>query len=95
MQPPLRWLPDCSKFVRRLIALGVLGWAGWLLFTALQRWRFEQLCAMVCGPFAEPELIDGMRRAMDWQTPLVAALLLLLAGVPLQCLGRARGRRSI
>ena len=59
----------------RLLGLAALGWSGWFLASAFQRWRFEHFCAMVCGPFVPVELAEHYRHAFDWQTPLLAALL--------------------
>lgn len=65
---------------RLLLALPLLGWSGWFLWSAFGRWRHESICAMVCGPFVPVELADHYRRAFDWQTPLA------LAGAPLLAL---------
>jgi hypothetical protein len=59
----------------------------WLL-EALQRWRFERICSMTCGPFWEAELIGQLRAAMDWQTPLA------LAALPLALWGARQAARA-
>lgn len=64
----------------RLLVLAVLVWSGWFLTAAFQRWRFEAVCSVACGPFWPVELAEAMRRSMDWQTPL------LVAAVPLAVL---------
>lgn len=64
----------------RLLALVALAWSGWFLVAAFERWRFEAFCSMACGPFWPVELAEGLRRSMDWQTPL------LVAAVPLAVL---------
>lgn len=58
------------------------------LLLALERWRWESICARVCGPFLPVGLahrdIESLRRALDWHTPLAvaagAALVLLAIG---------------
>ncbi len=64
---------------RFLVGLAIIAWSGWFLAAALQRWRFERVCSMVCGPFVPVELVEHYRRAFDWQTPLLAASLPLAA----------------
>ena len=58
----------------RLLTLAALAWSAWFLISAFQRWRFEHVCAMVCGPFVPVELAEHYRRAFDWQSPLLMAL---------------------
>jgi hypothetical protein len=65
----------------RLIDLVVIAWSGWFFVVAFQRYQFELFCAMTCGPFWPIELVDEIRRSMDWQTPLLMAI------VPLAVLG--------
>lgn len=65
----------------RLLALAGVAWSAWFLVSAFQRWRHERICSMVCGPFVPVELAEHYRRAFDWQTPLLVAL------VPLAVLG--------
>lgn len=59
----------------RLLGLAALAWSGWFLVGAFQRWRWEHVCSMVCPPFVPVEFIEQHRRAMDWQTPLLIAVL--------------------
>lgn len=65
-----------------LLVLAVAtGWSIVFVIEALQRWRFERICAMACGPFWEVGTVELIRHAMDWQTPLaLAALPLALWG---------------
>jgi hypothetical protein len=64
--------------LRRLFALAALAWSAWFLVAAFERWRFEVICSKTCGPFWPVELVEELRRAMDWQSPLLAALLPLV-----------------
>jgi hypothetical protein len=61
-----------------------------LLLTSLaqarERWAWERVCRMACGPYLSADTsaawIASGRRALDWHTPLVvagAAALVLLA----------------
>jgi len=58
-----------------LLPLLAVGWSGVFLVEALQRWRFERICAMSCGPFWEAGTVELIRSAMDWHTPLALAAL--------------------
>lgn len=80
------------RFTIRPAHIGALLLAAWcaaFALEALQRWRFERLCAMVCGPFWEPALVEPLRRAMDWRSPLA------LAALPLVVLAVLHGWRAI
>ena len=66
---------------RGLFVLVALTWSAWFLAAAFERWRFEVMCSMTCGPFWPVELVEELRRAMDWQSPLLAALLPLVLAV--------------
>ncbi len=63
------------RLLRGLLVLAALSWSAWFMSVALDRWRFEAMCVMTCGPFWPVELVEELRRAMDWQTPLLLALL--------------------
>lgn len=89
MRPP--------ALARLLLPLLAAGWSGVFVLEALQRWWFERICAMSCGPFWEVDTVELIRSAMDWHTPLaLAALPLALwaarwaAGALARC-ARARG----
>lgn len=57
------------------------GWSGVFLMEALDRWRFERICAMTYGPFWEVGTVELIKSAMNWHTPLtLAALPLVLWG---------------
>ena len=76
------------RFARMFVLLAAsVGWSGVFLLEALDRWRFERICAMTCGPFWEVGTVELIKGAMDWHTPLtLAALPLALWGVwLLQC----------
>jgi hypothetical protein len=77
------------RLVPLLMFLASVGWSVFLLLEALQRWRFERICSMTCGPFWDAELIGQLRAEMDWQTPLaLAALPLALWGASSLLCGR-------
>jgi hypothetical protein len=84
------------RLLSSLLTLTALAWSGWFLSIALDRWRFEAMCVMACGPFWEAETVDLIRRSMDWQTPLGAAIvpLALLTLPRLFRLSKDRFRRS-
>jgi hypothetical protein len=63
------------RLVPLLMFLACVGWTGFFLLEALQRWRFERICIMTCGPYWPVELVESLRAAMDWQTPLALATL--------------------
>ena len=63
------------RVLHGLLVLAAFAWSAWFLSVALDRWRFEAMCVMTCGPFWEAELIGQLRAEMDWQTPLLLALL--------------------
>lgn len=73
--------PALTRLVLPLLAAG---WSGVFLLEALDRWRFERICAMTCGPFWEVGTVELIKDAMDWHTPLtLAALPLALWGARL------------
>ena len=67
-----------------------------LLLTSLaearQRWAWERVCRMTCGPYLSADMpaawIASWHRALDWHTPLavagVAALVLLALWIGLR-----------
>jgi hypothetical protein len=67
-----------------------------LLLTSLaearQRWAWERVCRMTCGPYLSADMpavwIASWQRAVDWHTPLavagVAALVLLALWIGLR-----------
>lgn len=59
----------------RLLGLAALAWSGWFLVAAFRRWSWERVCSMACPPFMPAELVEEHRRSMDWQTPLLIAVL--------------------
>ena len=69
-----------------------LAWSVWFLASALQRWRYESVCAMACPAFVPVELADHYRRAFDWQTPLMLAALPFAALVAWRIAGALRRR---
>lgn len=64
-----------TPLLRLLFALPVLGWSGWLLWAAFERWQFKIFCSLACPLFMPPELANDLRRAMNWQLPLLMACL--------------------
>ncbi len=57
----------------RALVLAALALGGMLLYLALKRAAFAQICSMTCAPFGLPEYAAEQRRAMDWRTPLTLA----------------------
>lgn len=83
-----RWLALARRLLLPLLSIG---WSGMFLLEALQRWRFERICAMTCGPFWEVGTVEMIRAAMDWHTPLALAALPLAVMCGWRLLSRGGG----
>lgn len=65
-----RW----TRWIRPALWAAALAWALAWLFQALQRWRLDRLADMAFGPYVPVEMLEQVRRATDWRTPLWTAL---------------------
>lgn len=64
---------------RLLVALvlltTMLAWSDYFLALTKQRWHWERQCAMACPPYVSSQKMrEAIRRAGDWEKPLVLAL---------------------
>jgi hypothetical protein len=83
--------------VALLVATVALGFLAVGLAVAFERWRWNLLCARICGPFLPadwpPAWIESFRKAMDWHTPLAVAAVAAL-GLVVLWTGRHAGRAA-
>jgi hypothetical protein len=75
-----------------LLLLPALAWSGWFLRIAWRKFLNELRCASECPVFMPVEFIEQHRRAMDWQTPLMLAVLPLVLLMTWLIWRTARGR---